>query len=159
MVSRPNNHRYIYLVSSCLAGIDCTYNGKNNSKKFIKTLVDNGKALPVCPEVMGGLGVPRDAAEIQGGGGKDVLIKRCRVLTISGKDVSRNYIKGAIKILQLVKKCRIKKAILKSNSPACGLNRIYDGTFTHSFRRGDGVLTAILKRNNIKVYSEKTKKY
>lgn len=122
-------------------------------------LAGKGIALPVCPEVMGGLGVPREMSEIANGDGRKVIDKSAQVVTISGRDVSRNYISGAKKVLRLAKQYRIKKAILKSNSPACGIGYIYDGTFRRCLKRGDGVLTALLKENNIKVYSERSKKY
>ena len=152
--SRPK-----YLVSACLAGINCTHKGANHLKKSIKKLVDDKKAVSACPEVLGGLGIPRDRSEIIGGDGMDALFKIAKVMTESGRDVSPEFIRGAEKILRLVRKHGIKKAILKSKSPACGLNVIYDGTFKGALRRGDGVLAAILKLNGIKVYTENTAKH
>ena len=108
------------------------------------------KALAICPEVFGGLPTPRENSEIVGGDGYDVLKKTARVLTASGKDVTENYVKGARIALRLAKKYDIRKAILKSMSPACGIGRIYDGTFRKVTKKGDGVLAALLSINGIK---------
>ena len=162
MASRPNKtrlsqrHRRI-LVSACLAGIDCTYKAKNNLDCSIRELVDEGVALPVCPEVMGGLGVPRENAEIAGGDGADVIKKKARVMTASGKDVSKIYIAGAKKVLAAAKRYSIKSAVLKSDSPACGKGMIYDGTFTRRLKKGNGVLAALLIGAGIKVFTRSGK--
>lgn len=113
-------------------------------------MVDEGLAIPVCPEALGGLGIPRENSEIAGGSGKDVLSKKARVITISGRDVTANFIKGARIAKSLIKKHGIKKAILKSNSPSCGVGRIYNGTFGKMLIKGDGVTTALLKLSGVK---------
>ncbi len=144
---------YRYLVSACLAGYNCTYKGSNKLKRRIKRLVEDGLALAVCPEIIGGLGIPRENSEIAGGSGLDVFKKKAKVLSASGKDLSSEYIAGANFILRIAKKLGIKRAILKSKSPACGAGLIYDGTFAKKIKKGDGVLTALLRRNGIKVYA------
>lgn len=154
----PKRAEYIYLVSACLAGIDCTYNGKNRLNYDIKKLVEKGIALSVCPEVLGGASVPREICEISGGDGGDVLDKAAKVRTVSGKDITKKLISGARKTLVLAKSYGIKKAILKSRSPSCGMGMIYDGTFTCKLKRGDGVTTALLRGHNIKIYNEKEKR-
>lgn len=141
------------LVSACLAGIDCTYRGKNKLKPAIKKMVDDGIAIPVCPEVMGGLGIPRENSEIVGGDGMDVLKGRARVITISGKDVTKVYIKGAKAALSIARIYSAKKAILKSKSPACGVGRIYDGSFTKKLRKGSGVTASLFCQKGITVYN------
>jgi len=141
------------LVSACLAGIDCTYEGRNNLNPVIKKMIEDSIAIPVCPEVLGGLGIPRENSEIIGGDGSDVLKGKAAVITISGKDVTRNFIKGAKAVLAIAKKYRIKKAILKPNSPACGLRRIYDGTFAKRLKNGSGVAASLLRKKGIKVYN------
>ena len=146
---------YAFLVSACLAGINCTYKGKNKLRKKIKRLTDTGRALPVCPEVLGGAPIPRQSCEIAGGDGNDVLDGSAMVLTPSGKDVSKLLIRGARETLRIAKEHRIKKAILKSNSPSCGCGHIYDGTFRRRLIKGDGVTAALLRRNRIKIYTEK----
>jgi uncharacterized protein YbbK (DUF523 family) len=139
------------LVSACLAGCNCTYEGKNKLKSSVKNKVDSGHALPVCPEVMGGLSIPRENSEIAGGDGGDVLRKKARVLSVSGKDITPNYLLGAKRVLRLAVKHKVRKAILKSKSPACGSGRIYDGAFRRKLKKGDGVLTALLRQHGIKV--------
>ena len=152
MDSRPSKEK---LVSACLAGINCTFTGKNNLNDKIKRLVDNGTAIALCPEVYGSLGVPREKIELSGGDGNDVLDGKAKAVSSSGKDVTKNLIMGAGKILNVIKKHNIKEAILKSNSPTCGVGCIYDGTFTSTLKSGDGILAALLKRNGIIVYTEK----
>ena len=116
-------------------------------------MVEDGLAIPVCPEVLGGLRIPRENSEITGGNGSDVLEGKARVITISGKDVTSNFIKGAKVVLAFAKKYRIKKAILKSNSPSCGLGKIYDGSFTSKLINGSGVTASLLRQKGIKVYN------
>ena len=152
--SKASKTSYQLLVSACLAGYNCTYKGKNKLKISVKKLVNSGKALPVCPEVMGGLTTPRENSEIAGGDGGDVLRKKARVLGASGKDLTSNYLRGAKRVLCLATKHKIRKVILKSKSPACGRGRIYDGSFRHKLKAGDGVLTALLRKHGIKVYTE-----
>lgn len=145
-----------FLVSACLAGLNCKHNGKNNLLRSIKRLVDNGDAITVCPEVEGGLSTPRECAQVVGGDGGDVLEGKAKVITISGKDVSKNFVTGAKVALKVIKRYNIKKAILKSNSPSCGFGRIYDGAFVNVLKRGDGVLAALLRKNGVKIYTEET---
>ena len=154
-LSKPKSMKYRFLVSACLAGINCTYSGKNNLNPAIQGLYISGKCLPVCPEVMGGLPTPRYCAEIVGGDGMGVLCGKARVIDSRGSDVTGRYLRGVSKIVRLAGKYKVKKAILKSNSPACGKGRIYDGTFKGVLRKGDGILASALKASGIKIYSEK----
>jgi len=133
------------LVSACLIGIKCRYDGKSNLNKKCLGLFKKGKLIPVCPEQLGGLQTPREKSEIQ---------KNGKILTKSGKDVTKNFIKGARKTLKLVKLLEIKEAMLKSKSPSCGCGKIYDGTFSGRLIKGNGVTAALLKKNKIKVYTE-----
>lgn len=153
--NRPRDPRALFLVSACLAGINCTYKGGNKSDPVVKKLTDAGMAIPVCPEVMGGLTTPRENAEIAGGDGSSVLEGRARVISSSGKDLSAKYISGSITILDIAKRRGIHRAILKSKSPACGSGDIYDGTFRKALKRGNGVLTSLLITNGIKILTEK----
>ena len=150
---------YRFVVSACLAGIDCTFKGKSNLSGRVRRLFKNGSALAACPEVAGGLGTPRERSEICGGGGLEVLMGNAKVLSRSGEDKTVSYIRGAARIAGIVKHLGIKKAILKSDSPACGSGRIHDGTFSGRFRMSDGVFAAMLKRDGIRLYNEKTRKY
>ena len=117
-------------------------------------LFKDGKLIPVCPEKLGGLPIPRPPAEIKNGQGRDVLAGKARVKNKSGKDVTVNFIKGAKEVLKIAKALEVKEAILKARSPSCGCDKIYDGTFTGKLTRGDGVTTALLKKNKIKVITE-----
>ncbi len=160
MASRQNKTRsrsckYKYLISACLAGADCTYNGNNKLRTQLLDMVRDGSALAVCPEVMGGSSIPREQCEILSGEGKDVLLGKSFVKTISGKDVTGNMISGAKKTLKLARTFGIKRAILKSKSPSCGCGLIYDGTFKGKLRRGNGVTAELLLKNKILVFTEK----
>jgi uncharacterized protein YbbK (DUF523 family) len=147
------------LVSACLAGTNCTFRGKNNLNDKIKKLVDSGTAIALCPEVLGMLGVPRERIELRGGDGNDILDGKARVISSKGGDFTMRLISGSYKVLDEAKRYGITDAILKSNSPSCGVGRIYDGTFSNNLKNGDGVLTALLKRNGIKVMSEREELY
>ncbi|MCD5414693.1 MAG: DUF523 domain-containing protein [Clostridiales bacterium] len=143
------------LVSACLLGINCKYDGSNNlAPKIIERFEEEG-IVPVCPEQLGGLATPRNPAEILNGTGKDVLDGKARVYSNSGKDVTASFLRGAIETTKIAKKLRIHYAILKSNSPSCASKRIYDGTFSSSLVEGNGVTVALLKCEGVRVYSEK----
>ena len=137
------------LVSACLAGINCAWDGKNRLDPKIKELVDKNQAVTVCPEVLGGRSIPRTKTEIKGGTGKDVLDGKAKVFDEHGKDVTSEFLKGAAAVLDVVKKFNIKEAILKSKSPSCGVGEIYDGSFKSSLIKGDGVTTALLKKEGV----------
>ena len=113
-----------------------------------------GRLIAFCPEVAGGLSVPRLPAEIQSDDGNAVLDGTAKVFDNQGNDVSENFINGAKKALETAKSNNIKVAILKSKSPSCGSSFIYDGTFSSIQKVGHGVTTALLERNGIKVFSD-----
>lgn len=141
------------LVSACLLGINCKYNGNNNkNEKVIKHL--NGKLfIPICPEQLGGMPTPRHPCEIIHNGGLDK--KECiKVINNQNKDKTQKFINGANESLKIAKLYNCKKAILKEGSPSCGSNYIYDGSFTSSKINGEGITTSLLKKNGIKVISE-----
>jgi len=137
------------LVSACLAGINCAWDGKNRLDPKIKELVDKNQAVTVCPEVLGGRPIPRTKTEIKGGTGKDVLEGKAKVFDEHGKDVTLEFLKGAHAAIDVIKKFNIKEAILKSKSPSCGVGEIYDGSFKSSLIKGDGVTTALLKKEGV----------
>ncbi len=143
------------IVSACLAGIDCKYNGGNNLNKKIAELVSRGKAVPVCPEQLGGCATPRPKAEISGGTGACVLDAKCEVLRENGKVVTNEFIKGAEEVLKIAGLLGAKEAILKSKSPSCGCGYIYDGTFSGKLIKGNGVTSEMLIRNGINVITER----
>lgn len=141
------------LVSSCLIGFPCRYNAviQKHAGIFDAFL---RLAVPVCPETLGGLAVPRPPSEIQGGAGADALLGSARVVTRLGQDVTRQYIDGARRALSIGMQAGCTAAILKARSPACGAGIIYDGSFTGSLRPGDGVLAALLRAHGFRLYSE-----
>ncbi|NLC96717.1 MAG: DUF523 domain-containing protein [Erysipelotrichaceae bacterium] len=131
------------VISACLLGENCKYDGKNNLKEKLLEL-DN--VVSVCPEVLGGLSIPRDSCEIISD----------RVITVNNVDVTNEFYLGAQKALEICIENGVDFAILKANSPSCGCNGIYDGTFTHTIIEGDGIFTRMLKENNIECVDEKT---
>ncbi len=139
------------LVSACLCGVHCRYDGKAKPDEEIIALLRAGKAIPVCPEQLGGLPVPRLPAEILAGDGEAVLNGAARVYNRSGQDVTEAFVMGAEETLLIARLSGAEKAILKANSPSCGAGVIYDGTFSGSTRAGDGVASALLKKNGIEV--------
>lgn len=142
------------IVSACLAGIKCRYDGETKPCSKIIELVQQGKAVPVCPEQLGGLPTPRIPQEIQGCSGEEVLDGKCKVMNKEGTDVTENFIKGAEETLKIARLVSAEEFIGKSKSPSCGCGRVYDGTFSGKLIEGDGVTTAFLKRNGIKVITE-----
>lgn len=142
------------LVSSCLAGENCRYDGNNRLVEEIEQLIQQKKAKMVCPELLGGFSVPREPAEIVGGTGEDVLKGNAKVIDKSGNDVTFLYIEGAKKTLMIAKEMKAETVILKENSPSCGSSMIYNGTFTGERLAGNGVTAALLKKEGFRVMSE-----
>jgi uncharacterized protein YbbK (DUF523 family) len=136
------------LVSACLLGEPVRYDG--NSKLLLnETLafwLKEGRLVGLCPEVAGGLSIPRQPAEIQPLSGK--------IITCDGQDVSQQFNKGAFQALKICQRHHIKFALLKETSPSCGSRSIYDGTFTKQKMLGEGVTTKLLRVNGIQVFSE-----
>lgn len=145
------------LVSACLLGEKVRYDGSDASCQY--DLLDQWKAegriVPFCPEIAGGFPVPRPAAEIMGQDGLAVIAGNGRVFDIKGQDVTGFFIEGATKALNSARKNRVKLAVLKDGSPSCGSAYIYDGSFSGIRKDGQGVTTALLERNGIRVFSEK----
>ncbi|WP_342581113.1 DUF523 domain-containing protein [Ureibacillus sp. FSL W7-1570] len=142
------------LVSSCLAGLKVRYNGTHCLDEKVAKLIEEKKAVAVCPEVLGGLSTPREPAEIIGGDGNDVLDGKAKVLTENGKDVTEHFLRGAYATLEVAKKVGATLVVLKENSPSCGSTMVYSGEFNGQKIAGDGVTSALLKRNGFKVISE-----
>jgi len=142
------------LISACLAGLNVRYNGTNSLDEKIQKLVLEKKAVTVCPELMGGFSTPREPAEIVGGNGQDVLDGNATVVESSGRDVTDLYLKGAYATLQKALEVGATHVILKEYSPSCGSAKIYNGKFNGTKLAGEGVTTALLRRNNIVVLSE-----
>ncbi|CFW96531.1 Domain of unknown function DUF523 [Syntrophomonas zehnderi OL-4] len=142
------------LISACLCGVNCKYNGMNNAHQEFLKLLKQGVLLPVCPEQLGGLTTPRAASEIQGGSGKDVLAGQAQVFNKENADLSSYFIKGAQETLRLAQQAGITEAIMQSRSPSCGCGKIYDGTFSGRLVEGDGVTSALLKKSGLKVVND-----
>lgn len=142
------------LVSSCLAGMKVRYNGTDRLDERIRQLVEEKKAVMVCPELLGGFQTPRPPAEIIGGTGEDVLDGWARVVDQFGHDVTDMYVSGAMETLKIAREVGATTVVLKENSPSCGSGFIYNGTFSGEKTAGTGVTTALLRRNGIHVLSE-----
>jgi uncharacterized protein YbbK (DUF523 family) len=132
------------LVSACLLGTRCRYDGRSKRNNKVIALLQNEILIPVCPEQLGGLPTPRIPSEQ----------RNERVYSQTGEDVTEYFIRGAEEILRLAELYGIKEAILKQRSPSCGCGQIYDGSFSGRIIEGDGVTAALLKRNGIKVITE-----
>jgi uncharacterized protein YbbK (DUF523 family) len=141
-------------VSACLMGIPCRYNGLSVHCPQLKKCLGNLAVLPFCPEVMGGLTIPRFPAEILHGDGKAVLNRQAYVYDAQGNDVTGIFIKGAESTVKWLKSHNVKAAVLKEKSPSCGVYWIYDGTFTGKLREGCGVTTAMIKQHPIHIFTE-----
>lgn len=139
------------LVSACLAGLPCRYDGRSKPDAELIALIDKGEAIPVCAEVLGGLPTPRPPAEITGGSGRDVLSGTARVLTVSGEDVTAEFISGAQEVARIAREVGAREAILQNRSPSCGCTQIYDGTHSGQRIAGEGVLAAALRDLGIEV--------
>jgi uncharacterized protein YbbK (DUF523 family) len=161
------------IVSACLLGVNCNFEGKNwltpevleEFKKGglfpvcpeVLEEFKKGGLFPVCPEVFGGLSVPRVPSEIQGGTGADVLSGKAKVVNMEGVDVTCQFLKGANEALRIAQTVGAKEALLTEKSPSCGCGKIFDGSFKDKFITGDGVTAALLKKNGIKVTCVKVK--
>lgn len=132
------------LVSACLLGVCCRYDGKSKPNEKVLSLRENHTLIPVCPEQLGGLSTPRCPAERRG----------AAVVRQDGIDVTKEYRFGAGETVRLCKLLRCDCAILKSRSPSCGKGSIYDGAFCGKLAAGDGVTTQALLENDIPVFSD-----
>lgn len=142
------------IVSACLCGINCKYDGGNNLDARVLKLLKEGKAMPVCPEQLGGQETPRAPHEIINGNGLDVLEGKARILGPGDDDVTAKFIKGAYETLDIAKAVGASIAILKARSPSCGVSEIYDGTFSGTKRNGNGVTTQLLLSKGMKIFTE-----
>jgi uncharacterized protein YbbK (DUF523 family) len=145
------------LVSACLIGENVRYNGrvKVNETGWLKDWKRRGRLVAFCPEVAGGLPVPRPCSEISGHDGRTVLYGDAKVMNIKGKDVTQYFLTGAQKALELARLHNIKLAVLKDGSPSCGSTYIYDGSFSGIKKPGKGITTVLLEEHSIRVFSER----
>ncbi|WP_455237618.1 DUF523 domain-containing protein [Veillonella sp.] len=139
-MSKPN-----LLISECLCGVCCRYDGDHNRIECLEELKNVYNLVPVCPEVLGGLLTPRPPAERVGN----------RVLTRDGIDVTEQFKRGAALALAIAIEKNCRCALLKSKSPSCGYGELYDGTFTRTLVKGVGVTSELLLQHDIQIYTEK----
>ena len=132
------------LVSACLLGTNCKYDGGNNKNELVLNYLEDKQVIPICPEVMGGLPTPRIGAEQLNN----------KVITKTGKDVTKNFKKGADEVLYLANLFDVKKALLKARSPSCGYKKVYDGSFSHTIIDGNGETAELLRQNGIEIITE-----
>jgi uncharacterized protein YbbK (DUF523 family) len=144
----------ICLVSACLLGVPCAYDGRGRLAPELSALASHVPVVSVCPEVAGGLSIPRPTAEIVDGDGEDVLEGRARVVTAVGDDVTDAFLHGAERALAIVRRHAISIAILRQRSPSCGSACIYDGTHSGTLREGPGVTAALLRRHGVEILTE-----
>lgn len=131
------------IVSACLLGDKCRYDGKDNYNEKVKFLRENFNIVPVCPEVLGGMSTPRTPSEIK----NNIVINK------NGKDVTHCFKKGADSVLNVVKYLHIKKAVLVDHSPSCGVYKIHNGNFNGTLIDGEGFTTRELKRIGVQCYT------
>ena len=139
----------MYIISACLVGVRCRYNASITEDEKLCKLVQEGKALAICPEQLAGLTTPRLPCEIK----KDETGLE-RVINCNGEDLTAEFQAGAWKTLQIAQIIGAQVAILKSRSPSCGKGKIYSGNFTGKLIAGDGFTTRLLQKNGIQVYTE-----
>ena len=133
------------LVSACLLGVRCNHTGRASPSAAVARLAEDHDLVPICPEVAGGLPIPRPAAELQPDGS---------VRTQAGEDVTRFYRRGAASAVEVARRTGARRAVLKARSPSCGCHEVYDGTFTRTRVAGEGVAARVLRAAGIEVRSE-----
>ena len=143
-VYEEQRKRPALLVSACLLGAACRYDGKDNLKEEVRSLAEHFRLVAVCPEVLGGLAVPRNPSERQGE----------RVVNNIGEDVTEAYQKGALEAWEYYQNFLCDAAVLKARSPSCGAGEIYDGSFTHTKIKRDGVAAELLKQKGVAVFTD-----
>ena len=132
------------LVSACLLGENCKYNGGNNKNENVIRLAEHFELIPICPECFGGLPIPRVPSEIRDG----------RVYTKNGEDVTAQFLDGAEQTLYIARENNCPAAVLKERSPSCGFGKIYDGTFSGTLTDGNGITAGLLSDNEIQIFGE-----
>lgn len=132
------------LVSACLLGLRCRYDGKSKPNEAVLRLREAHTLIPVCPEQLGGLPTPRAPSEWRG-----AVIRNS-----DGEDVTAQYLRGAEEAVKLARLFDCRAAVLKERSPACGVGKIYDGTFTNTLTFGSGAAAKALREAGVRVYGE-----
>lgn len=142
------------LVSGCLVGLHCRYDGGHCLDPRLTWWAARGRLVPICPEVAGGLPIPRPLAEIQGGPAEAILTGRAVIRNVEGQDVTAPYLAGAKAALALARRVGARVAILKERSPSCGSHVVHDGTFQRHLIPGQGLTALVLRAGGLQVYSE-----
>ncbi|MDP8299524.1 MAG: DUF523 domain-containing protein [Candidatus Tantalella remota] len=142
------------LVSSCLIGKKCAYDGTSRLSEPVVELCSRVDYIDVCPEVEGGCACPRDRNEISGGTGADVLDGESAVVSSGGRDNTEKFLKGAQRALEAARNVSVTIAVLKSRSPSCGKYSIHAGKYDGTLRKGAGVTAELFLRNGITVFNE-----
>lgn len=142
------------LVSACLLGENCKYNGGNNRSEAVIAYINGHEYLAFCPEVAGKLPIPRPPVELPQGDAAAVLTGKAKAVNREGQDVSASLIAGAEQALQLCKQHGVTLAILREGSPSCGVHCVYDGSFSGKKIPGSGVTASLLRAAGIKVLSD-----
>ena len=132
------------LISACLLGINCRYNGQTKELADYKKLMKKHTLIPVCPEILGGLPTPRTPVEIHNG----------RCINKDGVDVTEQFERGAKEVLRIAQLYNCDTVIFQERSPSCGSNHIYDGSFSGTLIEGDGITAKLLKEHGIKVIGD-----
>ncbi len=132
-----------FVISACLIGCPCRYDGKDQFRSEMENLYKKGEAIALCPEELAGLGTPRPPCERTAGG---------RIVSIAGEDKSNDYKRGAESAIELLDNLPIEGAFLKSHSPMCGFGEIYDGRFSGKKIVGKGVFAELLHKKGIKIF-------
>lgn len=140
-------------ISACLTGVNCRYNGTGYTIEEFQNNKD--KYILICPEISGGLPIPRNPVEIKGkivnNAYDDLVAGKIKIVDKESNEYSKEFIAGVNKVLKILRDEDITEIILKENSPSCGVEKIYDGTFKNNKIAGEGVLTALLRKNGIKI--------
>lgn len=139
------------LVSACLTGEKCRYDAEHRRNPLIAELMKKGKVVAVCPETLGGLGIPRTPCEINRGNAQDVLDGKARVINLAGEDITEFVLAGCYKAVEIAKKNTIRLAVLKDKSVACAMENIHDGNFKGKLIKGKGIFTLLLEKEGIRV--------
>lgn len=142
------------LVSACLLGVRCRANGRDNFDYEVARLARKWRFYPICPEIFAGMGTPRSPAEIQSGDGFDVLDYRAKVIGADEVDYSRFFLAGAEEVYRLACLFGTYGAVLRDNSPSCGVRQLYASKFQGGFRPGYGVTAALLSRKGFRLWRQ-----
>lgn len=152
-----SRQKSVFLISACLLGERVRYDGKSRpltDPRLIRA-VNEGRAVAVCPEVLGNLPVPRPPCEIaNGASSRDILARKAKITDQSGADFTLAYVSGALKTLDAARSRGARAALLKESSPSCGSHRVHDGTFTRRKIPGQGVAARLLEDAGVRVFSE-----